>query len=114
MILAQIHHLVKRLGLDIKLPVQHIQLLSGIDNQIGIRHIPQLFIAVCPPITGLTDCIRYRIGLQHHPIQIIITLLDILHHPHSLIQTMGQHIILGQQTGILYTELLLGRRTKDQ
>ena len=96
MALTQIHHLVKRLGLDIKLPVQHIQLLSGIDNQIGIRHIPQLFIAVCPPITGLTDCIRYRIGLQHHPIQIIITLLDILHHPHSLIQTMRQHIILGQ------------------
>ena len=40
MALTQIHHLVKRLGLDIKLPVQHIQFLSGIDNQIGIRHIP--------------------------------------------------------------------------
>ena len=60
-----------------RLLAQYNVLSHRLDEAMGVmQDIPQLFIAVCPPITGLTDCIRYRIGLQHHPIQIIITLLD--------------------------------------
>ena len=45
-------------------------------------------------ISGLTNCIGHRIGLQNHSIKIVITLLDTLHNSHCLIQSTGQDIVL--------------------
>ena len=112
MILTHIHHVIERFGLDIKLFGQYIQLLGRIYHQLGVCQIHQLLIPVRTSKTCLTDSRRNRISLQNHPIQVIVTLLNILQHPHRIIQTAGKYIILRQKTAIFDSQFLLRRRSE--
>ena len=43
-----------------------------------------------------------------------ITLLNILKHPHRIIQTAGKYVILCQKTTVFDSQLLLRRRSEHQ
>ena len=101
MVLTHINHIVERFRLNIQSFGEHIQFLSRIHYQLRIRQIHQFFVTVRPAITSLADSRRNRIGLQNHPVQIIVTLLDILKYSHSVVQTTGKYIILCQKTAVL-------------
>ena len=68
MVLAHLHHVVKRTGLDIKLLREHIHLLSSVYHQIRISHIHQMFVTVCTAVPRLTDSRRNRVGLENDAI----------------------------------------------
>ena len=74
MVLTHINHIIERFRLDIKPFGKHVQFLSRVHHQLGIRQIHQFFVTVRPAITCLTDSRGNRIFLQNHPIQIIVTL----------------------------------------
>ena len=114
MILAHLHHIVKGAGLDIELLANHIHFLRGIDNQVGVSHIHQMLIAVGTAVSSLTDGRRNRVGHENHPVQIVITLLYVLQHSHSLVQPAGEDVVLRLQFAVLLSQLLLRRRAKDK
>jgi len=94
MVLAHIHHIIKRFGLNIQSFGQYIQLLSGIYDKLGIGQVHKFFITVRTSVSCLTNSRRNRVSLQNHAVQVIITLLNILKYPHGVIQTAGKYIIL--------------------
>lgn len=114
MILAHLHHIVKGAGLDIELLANHIHFLRGIDNQVGVSHIHQMLIAVGTAVSSLTDGRRNRVGHENHPVQIVITLLYVLQHSHSLVQPAGEDVVLRLQFAVLLSQLLLRRRAEDK
>ena len=63
MVLTHINHIIERFRLDIKPFGKHIQLLSRVHHQLGIRQIHQFFVTVRPAITSLTNSRRNRICL---------------------------------------------------
>ena len=91
---------------EVEWPIQHVHFLRGIYYQIRIGQIHQILVTVGSTITGFANGISNRISLQHNTIQVIVTLLNTLHHIQGLIQSARQDIILSQQSGILDSEFL--------
>ena len=58
-----INHIIERFRLDIKPFGKHVQFLSRVHHQLGIRQIHQFFVTVRPAITCLTNSRRNRICL---------------------------------------------------
>ena len=114
MVLAHLHHIIERTGLDIKLLREHIHFLRSIHHQIGIGHIHQMFVTVCTAVSCLTDSRGNRVGLEYYAIQIIIALLHILQYSHSLVHSPRKDVILRLKPAVFFPQFLLGRRTENQ
>ena len=73
-----------------------------------------MLIAVGTAVSSLTDGRRNRVGHENHPVQIVITLLYVLQHSHSLVQPAGEDVVLRLQFAVLLSQLLLRRRAEDK
>ena len=60
-----------------------------------------MLIAVGTAVSSLTDGRRNRVGHENHPVQIVITLLYVLQHSHSLVQPAGEDVVLRLQFAVL-------------
>ena len=92
--------------LYIQLAGQHIHLLRGGNHQLGIVKVGKRFVAVGTGVGGIAHIVRYGLGHEHHTVEVIVALADIVHHLQGIVHALRQHLVLHLQASVLGAQVL--------
>ena len=107
-------NLIEGLYLQIELFLKQVKLVCGLHDKFRVIHLEQLVVAVGTGITGIARRGKSRLGIKHHTVEVIVTLLDIALHKQCLIKTFRKDAVLRQQLRVLVLELTHYRFLENQ
>ena len=93
--------LLERVRFDVELLLKHVELLRGLDHQIGVGEAGEVGVAVGAAEARFADRFRDGAGLEDGTIEVLVALLDVVQNLQRIVELQAEHLILGLQQLVL-------------